>query len=174
MAIVSSIQALHCASTGDQAAAREAWQRARTQLAQLKDLSGWGNVQARVALARASLLLGDRAGAETVLVEARGFLVRQPDAVRAISQVDEVSELVAQMKHQAPGGSSSLTTAELRVLHYLPTNLTLAVIGTRLYISRYTVKTHCQAIYRKLDATSRAEAVDTARRLGLLLSLIHI
>ena len=121
-----------------------------------------------MALARASLLLGDRGGAETVLVEARGFLVRQPDAVRAIRQVDEVSELVAQMKHQAPGGSSSLTTAELRVLHYLPTNLTLAAIGSRLYISRYTVKTHCQAIYRKLDATSRAEAVDTARRLGLL------
>ena len=120
------------------------WQRARTQLAQLKDLSGWANVQARVALARASLLLGDRAGAETVLVEARGFLVRQPDAVRAICQVDEVSELVAQMKHQAPGGSSSLTTAELRVLHYLPTNLTLAAIGSRLYVSRYTVKTHCQ------------------------------
>ncbi|MCU0310670.1 MAG: LuxR C-terminal-related transcriptional regulator [Acidimicrobiales bacterium] len=168
MAIVSSVQALHCASTGDQAAAREAWQRSRTQLAQLKDLSGWANVQARVALARASLLLGDRAGAETVLVEARGFLVRQPDAVRAISQVDEVSELVAQMKHQVPGGSSSLTTAELRVLHYLPTNLTLAAIGSRLFISRYTVKTHCEAIYRKLDASSRAEAVDTARRLGLL------
>jgi LuxR family maltose regulon positive regulatory protein len=168
MAIVSSVEALHRASTGDPAGARDAWQRARTQLAQLKDLSGWGNVQARVALARTSLLLGDRAGAETVLVEARGFLVRQPDAVRAISQVDEVGELVARMKHQAPGGSSSLTTAELRVLHYLPTNLTLADIAARLYVSRYTVKTHCESIYRKLDARSRAEAVDAARRSGLL------
>ena len=42
MAIVSSVRALACASTGDQAAAREAWQRARTQLAQLRDLSGVG------------------------------------------------------------------------------------------------------------------------------------
>ena len=39
------------------------------------------------------------------------------------------------------------------MLHYLPTNLTLAEIGARLYVSRYTVKTHCESIYRKLDAS---------------------
>ena len=42
MAIVSSVRALACASTGDQAAAREAWQRARTQLAQLARPLGVG------------------------------------------------------------------------------------------------------------------------------------
>jgi LuxR family maltose regulon positive regulatory protein len=168
MAIVSAIQALHRASTGDPTSARDAWQRARTQLAQLRDLSVWANVQARVALARTSLLLGDRAGAETVLAEAHEFLVRQPDATRALAQVAEVAELVARMKRHAAGGSSTLTTAELRVLHYLPTNLTLADIAARLYVSRYTVKTHCESIYRKLDARSRAEAVEAARRSGLL------
>jgi LuxR family maltose regulon positive regulatory protein len=61
-----------------------------------------------------------------------------------------------------------LTTAELRVLHYLPTNLSLADIGSRLYVSRYTVKTHCAAIYRKLNATSRSQAVEAARRFGLI------
>jgi DNA-binding CsgD family transcriptional regulator len=35
-------------------------------------------------------------------------------------------------------------------------------------VSRYTVKTHCAAIYRKLNATSRSEAVEAARRFGLI------
>jgi LuxR family maltose regulon positive regulatory protein len=80
MAIVSAMHALEAASTGDPETARRDWQLARTQLAVLKDLSGWANVQIRVALAHASLLLGDRVGAETMLREARDFLVRQPDA----------------------------------------------------------------------------------------------
>jgi LuxR family maltose regulon positive regulatory protein len=53
-------------------------------------------------------------------------------------------------------------------MHYLPTNLTLADIATRLYVSRNTVKSHVAAIYRKMGTTSRAEAVDLAREAGLL------
>jgi len=37
-----------------------------------------------------------------------------------------------------------------------------------LYVSRYTVKTHCESIYRKLNVNSRSEAVEAARRIGLL------
>ena len=62
----------------------------------------------------------------------------------------------------------ALTDAELKVLQYLPTNLTLADIATRLFVSRNTVKSHVAAIYRKLDATSRSDAVDLARQTGLL------
>jgi LuxR family maltose regulon positive regulatory protein len=65
-------------------------------------------------------------------------------------------------------GPSSLTTAELRVLQFLPTHLSFAQIGEQLYVSRNTVKTHVIAAYRKLGATSRAEAVDKARLLGLV------
>lgn len=168
MALVSAMHALAAASCGDPDTAKRAWQLARTQLAVLKDLSGWANVQTRVALAHASLLLGDRMGAETVLQEARAFLVRQPDAVRAHAQIAELERLTQQVQRHATSGSSSLTTAELRVLHYLPTNLTLAEIGTRLYVSRYTIKTHCESIYRKLEVGSRSDAVDTAQRIGLL------
>jgi LuxR family maltose regulon positive regulatory protein len=168
MALVSAMHALAAASSGDPDGAKRAWQLARTQLAVLKDLSGWANVQTRVALAHASLLLGDRMGAETVLREAREFLVRQPDAVRAQAQIAELEGLTRQVQRHATSGSSSLTTAELRVLHYLPTNLTLAEIGTRLYVSRYTIKTHCESIYRKLEVGSRSDAVEAARRIGLL------
>lgn len=168
MALVSAMHALATASSGDPDTAKRAWQLARTQLAVLKDLSGWANVQTRVALGHASLLLGDRVGAETVLREAHEFLVRQPDAVRAHAQFDELEGLTRQVQRHTTSGSSSLTTAELRVLRYLPTNLTLAEIGTRLYVSRYTIKTHCESIYRKLKVGSRSDAVEAARRMGLL------
>jgi LuxR family maltose regulon positive regulatory protein len=168
MAVVNAACALAAASTGDPQAARRDWNLARAQLALLKDLSGWANVQTRVALAHASLLLGDRTGAETLLREARQFLVEQPDATRAIQDVAKLEELVGHLRRHASFGSSALTTAELRVLHYLPTNLSLAAISDRLYVSRYTIKTHCESIYRKLNVNSRADAVSAARHIGLL------
>ena len=54
------------------------------------------------------------------------------------------------------------------MLQHLPTNLTLADIATRLFVSRNTVKSHVAAIYRKLNATSRSDAVELARHTGLL------
>jgi LuxR family transcriptional regulator, maltose regulon positive regulatory protein len=129
---------------------------------------GWINVQARVALAQTSVLLGDRIAAEVMLREAHDFLAQQPDATQAHRQVAKLEELVGHLHRHSTIGSSALTTAELRVLHYLPTNLSLAEIGTRLYVSRYTVKTHCESIYRKLNVSSRSDAVDAARQIGLL------
>jgi DNA-binding CsgD family transcriptional regulator len=35
-------------------------------------------------------------------------------------------------------------------------------------VSRNTVKTHCESIYRKLNVNSRSEAVESARDVGLL------
>jgi LuxR family maltose regulon positive regulatory protein len=168
MAVVSAMCALAAASTGDAQAALADWHLARSQLALVKDLSGWANVQTRVALAHTSVLLGDRIGAETLLREAHEFLIRQPDATRALRQVAKLEELVGHLRRHSSIGSSALTTAELRVLHYLPTNLSLAEIGDRLYVSRYTVKTHCASIYRKLNANSRSEAVESARDIGLV------
>ncbi|MGZ5297030.1 MAG: LuxR C-terminal-related transcriptional regulator [Actinomycetota bacterium] len=168
MAVVSAMCALVAASRGDAQAARTDWHLARAQLARFKDMFGWANVQTRVALAHTSLLLGDRIGTETMLREAKEILVEQPDATRAHRQVAKLEDLVRHLRRHATIGSSSLTTAELRALHYLPTNLTLAEIGTRLYVSRYTVKTHCESIYRKLNVNLRSEAVESARGIGLL------
>jgi LuxR family maltose regulon positive regulatory protein len=61
-----------------------------------------------------------------------------------------------------------LTEREQRILRYLPTMLTNAEIGAEVFVSLNTVKTHLRSIYRKLDASGRAEAVEKARRLGLL------
>ena len=69
---------------------------------------------------------------------------------------------------KAPGATVSLTPAETRVLYLLPTHRTLAAIGVQLGIGRPTVKTHVENIYKKLGATTRAEAVKRAERAGLL------
>jgi LuxR family maltose regulon positive regulatory protein len=61
-----------------------------------------------------------------------------------------------------------LTNRELELLHLLPTHLSNAAMGERLYVSVNTVKTNLRAVYRKLGTTSRAETVVRARRLGLL------
>ena len=61
-----------------------------------------------------------------------------------------------------------LTEREQRILRYLPTMLSNAEIAAEIFVSLNTVKTHLRSIYRKLDANGRADAVDRARRVGLL------
>jgi LuxR family maltose regulon positive regulatory protein len=72
---------------------------------------------------------------------------------------------------RAPAGGmpvEPLTEREQRILRYLPTMLSNAEIGAEVFVSLNTVKTHLRSIYRKLGASGRADAVDRARRLGLL------
>ena len=64
--------------------------------------------------------------------------------------------------------SEALTRSEARVLRYLPTNLSTREIAGELYLSTNTVKTHQRHLYQKLGASSRTEAVEQARALGLL------
>ncbi len=61
-----------------------------------------------------------------------------------------------------------LSERELAVLRFLPTNLSANEIGSELYLSVHTVKTHMRKLYAKLGAHSRAEAVQRGRALGLL------
>ena len=61
-----------------------------------------------------------------------------------------------------------LTKSEIRVLRYLPTHLTAPEIASELSVSTTTVKTHLRNLYAKLGAHSRAEAVESARAVGLL------
>jgi LuxR family transcriptional regulator, maltose regulon positive regulatory protein len=61
-----------------------------------------------------------------------------------------------------------LSNSELRVLRYLPTHLTAPEIAGELSVSTTTVKTHLRNLYAKLGAHRRAEAVESARALGLL------
>ncbi|HEU5000752.1 MAG TPA: LuxR C-terminal-related transcriptional regulator, partial [Lapillicoccus sp.] len=61
-----------------------------------------------------------------------------------------------------------LTEREVSILNWLTTTMTMAEIGTELYVSTNTVKTHVAAIYRKLEVTSRREAIARGRALHLI------
>jgi LuxR family maltose regulon positive regulatory protein len=64
--------------------------------------------------------------------------------------------------------TEELSPTELRVLRYLPTNLTRPEIAQELYVSVNTVNTHIRNIYSKLGARDRSSAVGRARELRLL------
>jgi DNA-binding NarL/FixJ family response regulator len=68
----------------------------------------------------------------------------------------------------ATARAASITMAEERVLRYLPTQLTFAVIADKLGISRSAAKDRAERAYKKLGVHSRAEAVSRARALGLI------
>ena len=61
-----------------------------------------------------------------------------------------------------------LSETEIRVLRYLPTNLSTPEIANELFVSPNTVKTHIRHLYAKLGAHRRGEAIARARTLGLL------
>jgi LuxR family maltose regulon positive regulatory protein len=64
--------------------------------------------------------------------------------------------------------TEELSPSELRVLRYLPTNLSRPQIASELSVSLNTVNTHVRSIYAKLQARDRSSAVQRARQLRLL------
>jgi len=72
-------------------------------------------------------------------------------------------------KDQSPSPQTEeLSPSELRVLRYLPTNLSRPEIAGELSVSVNTVSTHLRSIYAKLHASDRSSAVQRARELRLL------
>jgi DNA-binding NarL/FixJ family response regulator len=61
-----------------------------------------------------------------------------------------------------------LTEREREVLDLIGAGSTNREIAQRLFLSPHTVKEHTSAVYRKLSARNRAEAVQKAQRMGLL------
>jgi LuxR family maltose regulon positive regulatory protein len=107
------------------------------------------------------------------LAEAALALTRSPDAKVALRWIDDCRAQAEQSTSSSAGRDWALTTAELRVLQFLPTHLSFPDIAERLYVSANTVKTHARSVYRKLDASSRGEAVVRARDAGLLDQASH-
>ena len=151
----------------------------------------WATVHALLFDAAARERLGDRAGAEASIE--RALELAEPEGVVlqfALAPVRELLErhprhrtthatLLATIlgmlagRSPPPGGETALlreelSEAELRVVRYLPSNLTAPEIAAELCVSANTVRTHLRHIYAKLDAHSRGEAVARARDLGLL------
>jgi LuxR family transcriptional regulator, maltose regulon positive regulatory protein len=107
-------------------------------------------------------------GTRTLLTEAGRRLPELADSAPAAAWIADCDAQAGAFAVASLVGPSALTTAELRVLRMLPTHLSFREMGMRLQVSSNTIKTHAHAVYRKLDACSRSEAVVRARRMGLV------
>jgi LuxR family maltose regulon positive regulatory protein len=158
--------------------------------------SGW-RVQAFLLEAIARDALGDEAAAERGLE--RALDLAEPDGVvmsfllypapdlleRHARQGTAHAALIADILSLLAGcklGSQStgpdplleaLSDSEIRVLRYLPTNLTGPEIARELFVSYNTVGSHMRHLYEKLGTHTRAETVARARALGLLAPSPH-
>jgi LuxR family maltose regulon positive regulatory protein len=149
----------------------------------------WARVEAALLDATARDRLGDRHAAEESLKRAlelaepeglllpfllwpcRELLERHPKHLTAHATL--ISTILDTLAGRAAPRAAAplrdeLSAAELRVVRYLPSNLTSTEIAAELFVSANTVRTHMRRIYSKLDAHSRSEAVARARELGLL------
>jgi LuxR family transcriptional regulator, maltose regulon positive regulatory protein len=161
---VAARVALH---QGDPARAREHLAHAVHLRPLLTEAMPHRSVQTLIELAQAYLALDDAAGARAVLRQADEIIRRRPDLGVLPEQAADLRATLDRVG-QGTFGASSLTAAELRLLPLLSTHLTLLEIGERLHLSRNTVKTQAVSIYRKLGVSSRSEAMQRVRELGLL------
>jgi LuxR family maltose regulon positive regulatory protein len=189
MGAIHNARAVICMADGDPGAALDALREARdvTPPAQ-----GFTLVETHLLAGAAHLQLEDRkaaaAAAEAALASAEpdrlifafamsgaapllDALPRHETAHGAL--LADIADLLRGAPAQSTDGASSapaeeLSRSELRVLRYLPTNLTRPEIARELYVSINTVNTHIRNIYSKLGARDRSSAVQRARELRLL------
>ena len=124
-------------------------------------------IQARLELARAHLTLADPAAARLLLREVGDLLRRRSDLGVLAQEADDLRIQLRAISGGTPG-ASTLTTAELKLLPFLPTYFSFRQIGEQMHLSPHTVKTQAISVYRKLGVTSRGEAIERAIALGLL------
>jgi LuxR family maltose regulon positive regulatory protein len=126
----------------------------------------WLAADVAIRCGEAHLGVGDRAQALAYLDSARESLARYPDAGTLPQRLERLERKLDEV------GELSLTSAEQRLLPFLPTHLSLREIADRTGHSRATIKTQVASIYAKLGVEGRSEAVERLESLGLL--SIHI
>jgi LuxR family transcriptional regulator, maltose regulon positive regulatory protein len=148
-------------------------------------------VQAQMVAARAWVDHGDRRASEAA-VEAALELAERDHLVLPFAMAGGLELLERHPRHATAHGQlltdildsltgetrasdrgvpplvEPLSEPELRVLRFLPSNLTMPELAGELFLSLNTVKTHMRHIYAKLGVHTRSEAVRRARALGLL------
>ena len=190
MGAIYNARAVICLAEGDPATALDVLRDVRD--ATLPSVPGSTLVEAHLLAGLAQLDLGDRkaaaAAAEAALAAAEPDRLMFPFAITGAAELlDTVPRHetahrallsdVVDLLRGAPAPShdrehlpqpEELSPSELRVLRYLPTNLTRPDMARELYVSVNTVNTHIRNIYSKLGARDRSSAVRRARELRLL------
>ncbi len=125
-------------------------------------------VRVRLQLAKVFWALTDHATARHLLREIDDILLHRPALGALADEVSDFRGFVSSGDQPGSTGGPPLTPAELRLLPYLQTHLSIREIGERLFISRNTVSSEVGSIYRKLGVSARSEAVERAMAMGLL------
>jgi LuxR family transcriptional regulator, maltose regulon positive regulatory protein len=166
--LICAAQARAAAHRGDLAAVHEQLVTAR----RLRPLQTYAvphvAVQAHLELIRVHLALADLAGARTLMREVDELLTRRPGLGTLAGEASALRARLAAERGSAVRGASALTTAELRLLPHLATHLSVPEIAAELFLSPHTIKSQLRSVYRKLDASTRSQAVTRGRELGLL------
>jgi LuxR family transcriptional regulator, maltose regulon positive regulatory protein len=134
----------------------------------LSGISPWHTFEPTLWLARVLLASGDRASAAGLAEQAGDVLTALPDGADAQrARLAELDLLIAGPMRVLPL-AVPLSEREVAVLRLLRGSLSLREIGLELYVSPNTIKTHTQAIYRKLGVSTRHDAVEQGRQAGIL------
>ncbi|HEV8402938.1 MAG TPA: LuxR C-terminal-related transcriptional regulator [Candidatus Limnocylindrales bacterium] len=168
---IDAVAARVAVHSGDRDAARSHIAHSQRVRPLINHALPWLAVRTRLDLAAAHLGLADPAGARTLLMEIRDVMIRRPNLGTLVAEVGAMQARLEQIRGGTPS-ATTLTVAELRLLPLLSTHLTFREIGERLFVSPNTVKTQAISIYRKLDATSRSEAIGNAAQAGLIDSAV--
>jgi LuxR family maltose regulon positive regulatory protein len=103
-----------------------------------------------------------------LLGEARGILRHCADPGPLVSTWLAAEQRAAAARTRQEGLIEPLTDRELAILRLLPAPSSLRQLAAELFVTPNTLKTHLRAVYRKLGAESREEAVIRARERGLI------
>jgi LuxR family maltose regulon positive regulatory protein len=160
--------ALACADTGRlDEAEREALRGERLRRSPQPTV---GHTHALLVLAQVRLARSRLSRSASDLEHAQRAIAEFPDPGRLPAMAATIEQTL--VRARADAGHHEIveepSPAELAVLQGLAAGLSRREIGAELYISLNTVKTHTRELYRKLGATSQAEAVAHAEALGLL------
>ena len=144
--------------------------RAEQALAELGE-DERASAEMRTAVAALRLASDGPQGAADAL--APSDLLPRPGLLPARHEGPPAHGEMASRARAGPAGSAlrltePLSQSEIRVLRYMPTNLSAPEIARELSVSVHTVRTHVRHLFAKLGAHGRTEAVARARALGLL------
>jgi LuxR family maltose regulon positive regulatory protein len=187
---IGNARAAICLAEGSPAAALAAVEAALTGTARV--IGYVTVVEANLLAALAHRALGDQRAAIVATERAMG-LAEADRLILPFAMTGSLELLKAMPRHETahaglltdiidvmrgssitPGNEPSLTVieqlspSELRVLRYLPTNLSRPEIASELSVSVNTVNTHIRNIYAKLQAQDRSSAVQRAREMRLI------
>jgi LuxR family maltose regulon positive regulatory protein len=131
-------------------------------------LGPWGMIHHLLATARVAVSAGQLTFAHDLLSDVTTRMNRYDGGMQMMQdRLSSVHEAL-RMRLAETTPREPLTDREKDVLRLLQGSLNLHEIAREMFVSFNTVKTHTQAIYRKLDTHSRAEAVRIARQNQLI------